>query len=450
MRDAPVRRRAALLRGGAVVCLFLLRIPVLGATEAPSNPPSNLLIHVGRLLDVRTGKILTDQAILIEGQRIKEVGAAASVGRHADPDTRHIELGTATAMPGLVDVHVHLLLNWKDDSPVSSLRTSSPQGALWGVHNAQIYLSEGFTTLRDACESDAQYGQFALRDSIAKGLIQGPRILSAGGCISVTGGHGDSDFLAPNWALPRQPNLADSPDEIATVVRRDLKYGADWIKVMATGGVGDVLSDYRVQELSEAQMAKAVEVAHRAGHRVMAHAEGVEGIKAAVRAGVDSIEHGTMLDEEGAALMERAGTWLVPTLYAFQYGAEIGTSHGADPVTVEKTNAILKEQQPAFERALKHHVKIAFGDDNDPEFASREFEALVRGGMTPLEALQAATINSATLLGLVDQIGSMEAGKFADIIAVQGDPLSDIHVLEHVAFVMKGGAVIRNDIAPAN
>ena len=295
------------LRGGTVLAVFLSCMPVLAAPEAPPNPTPNVLIHASRLLDVRTGKILTDQAILVEGQRIKEVGAAASVGSHAGPDTRRIELGTAAVLPGLVDAHVHLLSNWKDESPVSSLRTSSPQGALWGVHNAQTYLSEGFTTLRDACESDAQYGQFALRDSIAKGLIQGPRIVSAGGCVSVTGGHGDADFLAPNWALPRQPNLADSPDEIATIVRRDLKYGADWIKLMATGGVGDVLSDYRVQELSEAQMAKAVEIAHRAGRHVMAHAEGTEGIKAAVRAGVDSIEHGTMLDEEGAALMERTG-----------------------------------------------------------------------------------------------------------------------------------------------
>ncbi len=385
------------LRGGTVLAVFLSCMPVLAAPEAPPNPTPNVLIHASRLLDVRSGRILTDQAILVEGQRIKEVGAAASVGSHAGPDTRRIELGTATVLPGLVDAHVHLLSNWKDESPVSSLRTSSPQGALWGVHNAQTYLSEGFTTLRDACESDAQYGQFALRDSIAKGLIQGPRIVSAGGCVSVTGGHGDADFLAPNWALPRQPNLADSPDEIATIVRRDLKYGADWIKLMATGGVGDVLSDYRVQELSEAQMAKAVEIAHRAGRHVMAHAEGTEGIKAAVRAGVDSIEHGTMLDEEGAALMERTGTWLVPTLYTFQYGAEIGTSHGADPLMVEKNNAILKEQQPAFERALKHRLKIAFGDDMDPEFATREFAALVRGGMTPLEALRAATMQANSL-----------------------------------------------------
>ena len=443
-------RRAALRRGGTLLTLFLLYVPVFAASETAPNAQTSLLIHAARLLDIRTGKFLTDQAILVEGQDIKEVGPAASVENHAGSDTRRIELGAATVLPGLVDVHVHLLSNLKDDSPVSSLRTSSPQGALWGVHNAQTYLSNGFTTLRDACESDAQYGQFALRDSIAIGLIQGPRILSAGGCVSVTGGHGDADFLAPTWALTRQPNLADTPDEIATVVRRDLKYGADWIKLMATGGVQDVLSDYRFQELSEAQMAKAVEIAHRAGRLVMAHAEGTEGIKAAVRAGVDSVEHGTMLDEEGAALMERAGTWLVPTLYAFQYGAETGSNHGADPLMVEKTRAILKEQQPAFERALKHHLKIAFGDDIDPEFASREFSALVRGGMKPLEALQAATINGAMLLRLVDKIGSVEAGKFADIVAVQGDPLSDIRALDHVVFVMKGGVVIRNEITGPN
>lgn len=418
---------------------------------AQSTTPSlaNLLIHAARLIDVKTGQVANDQAILIEGERIQEVGPAALVSSHAPAGTRRIELGDATLLPGLVDVHAHLLFNWKDESPVSLLRTSSPQGALWGVHNARIFLNEGFTTLRDACELDAQYGQFALRDSIAKGLVQGPRMLASGGCISLAGGHGDADFLAPNWALPRQPNIADTPDEIAGVVRRDLKYGADWIKLMATGGVSDVLSDYNVQELSEAQMAKAVEIAHRAGHHVMAHAEGTEGIKAAVRAGVDSIEHGTILDEEGAALMERKGTWLVPTLYTFQYSDQIGASHGADPLMVEKNHAILKYQQTAFTLALKHHLKIAYGDDADPEVAAGEFGALVRGGMKPIEALQAATINGATLLGWNDRIGSLEPGKFADIIAVQDDPLTDIRAMEHVVFVMKGGAVIRNDAKPA-
>jgi imidazolonepropionase-like amidohydrolase len=192
-------------------------------------------------------------------------------------------------------------------------------------------------------------------------------------------------------------------------------------------------------------MALAVEVAHRAGKRVMAHAEGTEGIKAAVRAGVDSIEHGTALDEEGAVLMERKGTWLVPTLYTFQHGAEEGTSLGADPFMAEKGKAILALQQPAFTLALKHHLKIAYGVDDDPDFLSKEFGALVRGGMTSLGAIQAATTNAADLLGWTKDAGTIEPSKFADIIAVSGDPLADIGAMERVVFVMKGGVVIKNE-----
>ena len=210
---------------------------------------------------------------------------------------------------------------------------------------------------------------------------------------------------------------------------------------MATGGVMDPISDYTVQELSQEQMAKAVEVAHRAGKKVMVHAEGTEGIKAAVRAGVDSIEHGTVLDEEGAQMMQQRGTWLVPTLYCFQHDMETGLSQGRDPVSFAKGVAILKEQGPAFKRALDHHLKIAYGVDDDPDFVSKEFGALVRGGMTPIEALRTATINGAELLGRSQDVGTLEPGKYADIIAVDGDPLSDINVMEKVTFVMKGGEV---------
>jgi imidazolonepropionase-like amidohydrolase len=408
-------------------------------SQPAAKPPVRVAIHAGRVLDTRTGNYAEDVFILVEGDRIASIGATAPAGVPV------IDLSSQTVLPGLTDCHAHILGNELDESPTSGLRMSSPMGALWGYRNLQIWLDHGFTSMRDAGESDLAYGQFALRDAIKQGLIRGPRIVSAGNFISVTGGHGDSDVLAPDQALARRPNIANTVDEISDAVRHDLKYGADWIKLMATGGVEDPFSDYRVEELSEAQMARAVEVAHRAGKHVMAHAEGTEGIKAAVRAGVDSIEHGTMMDEEGAALMEQRGTWLVPTLYTFQWGVLHDAELGADPVMVAKDKAILSEQQPAFQRALNHHLKIAYGTDLDPDNSSKEFSALVRGGLSPLGAIQAATVNAASLLGTSQDTGAVEPGKFADIIAVPGDPLKDITVMEHVTFVMKGGEVIKDE-----
>jgi imidazolonepropionase-like amidohydrolase len=399
-------------------------------------------IKAGRLLDVRTGKVATDVVVLVEGDRIASVGGAVPAGVPV------IDLSGLTVLPGLIDAHDHILGNPKDWSATSWLRTSAPEAAIWGVRNVQVLLDHGFTGVRDACEAvGSEYGQVALRNSIQKGLVRGPRIAAAGTCISLTGGHGDEDVLAPGLALPRQPNIADTVDQISVAARYDIKYGADWIKLMATGGVMDPISDFRVQEFSEEQMARAVEVAHRAGKRVMAHAEGTEGIKAAVRAGVDSIEHGTVLDDEGAELMAKRGTWLVPTLYTFQRSPAVAASLGADPVSVEKMKAILPMQKAAFEAALKHHVKIAYGLDDDPDYVSKEFDALVRGGLSPLGAIQAATINGAELLGWTKDAGTIEAGKFADIVAVNGDPLADISVMERVVFVMKGGEVVKNDLA---
>jgi len=409
----------------------------------PSPSPSPIAIKTGRLLDVKTGKIANNVYIIIENHRIKSIGATPPQGMQI------IDLSNSFVMPGMVDCHAHILGNLADLSPSSSFRMSSAKKTLWGMRNLKVWLSKGFTALRDAGEDDLGYGQLALRDAINDGWIDGPRMQSSGNFVSLNGGHGDSeDFIAPDQELPRRANIADTVDDVARAVRRDLKYGADWIKLMGTGGVADLTSDFRVQELSEEQMAKAVEVAHRAGKRVMVHAEGTEGIKAAVRAGVDTIEHGTMLDDEGAALMAKKGTWLVPTLYTFQHGAELGTSHGQDPISLAKTKEILAQQQPAFTRALKAHLKMAVGIDDEPQYLPKEVEALVHGGMTPLEALQAATIRGAELLNWSDRIGTIEPGKFADIIAIDGDPTQDINAIEKVVFVMKDGAVFKNDLAP--
>ena len=417
---------------------------LLAQAQTPAQPAVTEAVLAGRLIDVRTGQVSTQAYILIAGERVQSIAAAAP------PGISVVDLSAYTVLPGLIDVHGHVLSNPTTQNFASELRTSIPQSTVWGIYNMHLWLDHGFTMLRDACEGPADYPQFALRDSQRRGLILGPRMVAAGSCVSLTGGHGDGLPLSPDIDLPRPKNVADTVDDIDHVVRRDIKFGADWIKLMATGGVMDPISDFHVQELSEAQMAEAVRVAHRAGKKVMAHAEGAAGIKAAVRAGVDSIEHGTMLDEEGAELMEQHHTWLVPTLYCFQHDMQTGLSKGRDPDSWAKGEEIIAAQGPAFRLALAHHIRIAYGTDDDDidEAVSKEFGALVHGGMTPLGALQAATINGAELLGKQNDVGTLESGHYADMIAVKGDPLSDITVMEHVPFVMQGGKIVKNPSRP--
>jgi imidazolonepropionase-like amidohydrolase len=433
-RTAPL-----LLSSALVLCASA------GAPAQPAQSPAvTQAVLAGKLIDVRTGAVRPHAYILIAGDRIQ------SIADSAPANVPVTDLSAYTVLPGLIDAHAHTLSNPTSQSIATEIRTSIPQSTVWGVYNLRLWLDHGFTSLRDACEGPPDYPQFALRDSVKRGIILGPRITAAGSCVSLTGGHGDGAPFSPDIPIARGQNLADTTDDIAHVVRRDIKYGADWIKLMATGGVMDPISDFHVQELSEAQMATAVEIAHRAGKKVMAHAEGAAGIKAAVRAGVDSIEHGTMLDEEGAELMEQHHTWLVPTLYCFQHDMETGLSKGRDPDSFAKGKEIIAAQGPAFKLALAHHIRIAYGvDDQDvDESVSKEFGALVRGGMTTLGALQAATINAATMLDKDKDVGTIEPGRYADIVAVQGDPLADITVMEHVAFVMQGGRIIKDPAHP--
>jgi len=341
--------------------LLLLAVLPAAAQQQPRTA-----IHAGRLLDVRTGSYRNDVYIVIQDDKV------VALERSAPADAKVIDLSKQTVLPGLCDCHAHTLGDPKDWSPTAGLLMSSAQSALWGARNLREWMTRGFTMLREAGESDLGYAQIALRDSVNKGLIPGPRMKVAGNFVSVTGGHGDADVLSPDQALPPRVNLADTVGDVSRTVRRDIKYGADWIKLMATGGVMDPMSDFNVQELSDVQMAEAVNVAHRAGKKVMAHAEGKAGIRAAVNAGVDSIEHGIVLDDDLAATMVKKGTWLVPTLYTFEEGVELGASRGMTPVMLEKGRAALKLRRAGFDAALRQGVRMVYGVDAEPEVAPKE------------------------------------------------------------------------------
>ena len=430
-----------------VICLAVSVSQALAAQSPASQTPSATasspakmqVVHAGKLIDVRTGHVTPNAYIIIRGERIDSIATQAP----ADAASV-IDMSRYTIVPGLIDAHGHIL---SDPTTQSSAAIPAHIGAP-GDRPRRLEpaaLAQARIHCRSRCLRILSFLS-AVRPARRRSQRSDHRspIVAAGSCVSLTGGHGDADRLSPDKPSLNEPNQVDTVDDVSRIVRRDIKYGADWIKLMATGGVMDPISDYRVQELSDAQMARAVEDAHRAGHKVMAHAEGTIGIKAAVRAGVDSIEHGTMLDEEGAKMMAERGTWLVPTLYCFQHDLQTGLSKGREPSSMAKGIAIVKEQGPAFQRALKYHLKIAYGVDDDDvdESVSKEFGAFVRGGMTPLQALQAATINGAQLLSLDQELGAIEAGKFADLVAVPSNPLDDITVMEHVAWVMKAGTVV--------
>jgi imidazolonepropionase-like amidohydrolase len=430
-------------RWGSLLLLCLFVAGVCGAQTTKATAPTEIVIHAGKVLDVRTGNYLTDQIIWIEGERIKAIGKSAEISSQIPAGAKTIDLSNATVLPGLIDCHTHLTYTPYMSGP-AGLHVSYPREALIGARNARVTLEAGFTTVRNV--GAGGYSDIALRDAIKAGDVQGPRILASGPPLSITGGHGDQNFLAPQYSYSSD-GVANGVDGVTHKVRENIKYGADLIKFMATGGVLSEGDNPALAQYSPEEMKAIVDSAHSLGRKVAAHAHGAVGIKYAVLAGVDSIEHGSYINEEDIQLMKQHGTYLVPTIYLGDWLMENLSTLGLTPNMIEKAKIVLPIARQNIGTAFKAGVKVAFGTDAavyPHGLNAREFAVMVKLGLSPLQSIQAATVNASDLLGWTDRVGTLEAGKFADIIAVDGDPLADVHVLENVRFVMKGGEVIKN------
>jgi imidazolonepropionase-like amidohydrolase len=419
----------------AAVTLFAL------ITQAVAQQSTQrVVIRAGHLLDVKSGKMLSDQAIVIEGDNIVGVGPASATPA-ADATT--INLPNATVLPGLIDAHTHLTFN--PSFGYETLGISIPREALIGAHNARVTLEAGFTTVRNV--GARGYSDVALRDAINAGDVPGPRMLVSGPALSITGGHCDNDLL-PYEYHATSDGVADGIENVQHKTREIIKYGADLIKVCATGGVLSKGDDPNASQYTLEEMKAIVADAHRLGRKVAAHAHGAQGVIWASEAGVDSVEHGHLMNDAAIATLKKNGTYLVPTLYLIDWQRENAAKANLPDYTRHKMQIVSEAAKTNAKKAIEAGVKIGLGTDAavyPHGLNAHELAVYVSLGMTSLQAIQTATINDADLLGWSDKIGTLEAGKWADIIAVDGDPLQDVTTLQHVKFVMKGGAVVKNE-----
>jgi imidazolonepropionase-like amidohydrolase len=422
-------------------------LAVCAGTAIAAEPVSKpVYITADRMLDVATGAYISAPALLVEGGRITKLGSQSSLAPPAD--SVRVDLKGMTILPGLIDMHVHLTGD-AEKHGYSALADGVADQVVSGAHNAQVTLLAGFTTVRNV--GAEAYTDIALRRGINDGKILGPRIVGAGEAIGATGGHCDSNLLPVDYGKQSEA-VADGPWALVAKVRRQAKYGADLIKICATGGVLSKGDSVGGQQLAPEEFAAIVTEAHRLDMKVAAHAHGTDGIRAALIAGVDTIEHASLIDDDGIKLAKQKGAYLSMDIYNDDYILGEGAKVGILPESLEKERMIGAAQRASFTRAYKAGVKMVFGTDAGvyPHGDNaKQFAYMVKYGMTPLAAIQAATIVAAEALGPVKgagtkDVGSLTVGRFADIVAVAGDPLSDVRLLESIPVVIKGGAVVKD------
>lgn len=424
----------------ALLCVSVLFC--LG-TIGSAQTARQVIVHAGHMLDVKSGKILADQALVIENGKIVSSGPAAD----AKPAVNavRIELPNATILPGLIDAHTHITMD--PNFGYETLAISVPREALIGAKNARATLLAGFTTVRNV--GAGNFTDVALRDAINAGDVPGPRMLVSGPPLSITGGHCDNNML-PFEYHATEDGVADGVAAVQHKVRENIKYGADLIKVCATGGVLSLGDNPQHSQYTLEEMKAIVADAHRLGRKVAAHAHGAEGIRWAAEAGVDSIEHGSYIDDAAIAAMKEHGTYLVPTLYLGDWMIDNAGLTRLPAPLLAKAQTVIPAARRNIAHAFSSGVKVAFGTDAavyPHGMNAHEFAVMVRLGLTPLQAIQSSTLNAADLLGWSGKVGTLDPGAWADIIAVDGDPVKDVTTLERVKFVMKGGEVVKNDYA---
>jgi len=431
----------------AFIAFFLLCGIAARAQSAPQSDAAATVtaIRAGRMVDTDSGKILNDQVILVRGDRIEAVGKDLSIPAGA----KVVDLSKMTVLPGLIDCHTHLADGARDPSgdPLSYLKKTAAEVAFESVPNGRAMLYSGFTTVRDVGVYRA-LNDIAMRDAIARGDIVGPRMFVAGAYVTITGGAGALTGAAPDIMLPWNLHYgqADGPWEVRAVIRKLANDGVDQIKILSSGAVLEHGSNPNSQEFTMEELKAAVDEASHFGLRIACHAHSTQGIKNAILAGVTSVEHATEIDDEGISLAKARGTYLVMDIYDEECIEADGKANAIPPDFLEHDAKLGQIQRDNFRKAVTAGVKLAFGTDAGVcayGTSGKQFAYMVKYGMTPMQAIQSATSSAADLLGHSDELGSIRAGKYADIVAVEGDPTQNVRILENVPFVMKGGKIYK-------